>query len=312
MTILLEATTKRYTGLSTDTKPTLATKDVGSLFVETDTYRAFVWGGAAWDHIAAGGINGFNGTNFWPARIDASTHALKSITYPHSEIHGASAYYLEGHTTLADTGNYYIRLVTPNTPKWGHFTWTITSNGITYISGYEGSSGGMAGGARATIHANNRNINCWSGFHTAVGASATVLTDTNQSWTVDALIGMQIFNQTDGSSAFITDNDGTTVTVVALLGGTGNNWEQNDVYEINNSQMVVTVGMAVPTTLGLQITDTAFGGTGFKADVGGGTSRDQEIPARRNETYVTHVLSGSADNIITFHFHWYEHMAKTT
>ena len=86
--------------------------------------------------------------------------------------------------------------------------------------------------------------------------------------------------------------------------------EQDDVYEINNSQIVVTMGMAVPTALGLRIAHTAFGGTGFKEDVGGGTSRDEEIIARQNETYVMHILSGSDDNVITFHLNWYEHTDK--
>lgn len=240
--------------------------------------------------------------------IDKTTSAAITISYEHHEVHNGSSYYTEGHTTLATAGNYYLKFVTPNTTKWGHFEWTITSNGITSISAYEGSSGGMTGGARGTNHANNRNKNCWMGWQDG-GDDKTILTDSSQAWTVDALIGMQVFNQTDGSSAFITDNDATTVTAI-LAGGTDNNWDDGDVFEINNSQVVVTVGIAVPTTFGLKIADTSFGGSGFKEDVGGGTSRDNEIVTRQNETYVLHILSGSDDNIITFHLHWYEHVDK--
>lgn len=243
-------------------------------------------------------------------RINPSTNALNVIDTSHHEVHDGSKYYFEGHTTLATAGNYYLRVVTPDTTKWGHLTWQITGNGITSITLYEGSSGGMAGGASAIIHANNRNKTCWSGLHTGGNNEATVLTDSSQAWTIDALIGLQVYNQTDGSCAFITDNDATTVTVAELAGGTGNDWDTNDVYEINNSQMVGTVGMNVPTVLGLILADTSFGGSGFKADVGGGTSREDEIIKRRNETYVFHILSGSDDNIITYHVDWYEHADK--
>lgn len=61
---------------------------------------------------------------------------------------------------------------------------------------------------------------------------ATVMTDSGESFTVDALIGLIVDNVTDGSSGTITDNAATTITVAALTGGTGNNWELNDVWEV--------------------------------------------------------------------------------
>jgi hypothetical protein len=246
-------------------------------------------------------------------RIDASTNSLQTIGYEHHEIHSGSSYFTEGHATLDDqdvpaNGNLYASFVTPTGAKWGHFTWTVTSNGILDVKMYEGSSGGMAGGVRGVVHAHNRNKNCWWGIHDG-GDGQAVCSDGSQSYTPDALIGMQIFNQTDGSSSFITDNDGTDVTGV-LAGGAENDWDNGDVFEINNSQMVVTVGHAVPTTLGLLIADTAFGGTGFKADVGGGTTRSQEIIARANTTYVMHIESGTDASIVTFNLNWYEHSDK--
>jgi len=49
MTVILLHDTKRYVGLSTDTKPTLAREDAGSEFLETDTYQGFYWTGMAWN-----------------------------------------------------------------------------------------------------------------------------------------------------------------------------------------------------------------------------------------------------------------------
>jgi hypothetical protein len=241
-------------------------------------------------------------------RLDSSTHSLQTVSYEHHEIHGGSHYYIEGSTTLADTATLYAKIVAPDTGKWAHFTWQISSNGILTSNLYEIPAGGMAGGARATIHANNRNKNCWSGRQDG-GNNESVLTDSTQTWTVDALIGMQVFNQTDGSSAIITDNTATTVTAT-LAGGTDNDWDDDDVYEINNSQLVITSGVAVATDLGLLISTSKVGGTGFKADVGGESRRTDEIILKQNTTYLRSFLSGSDDNIISFKASWYEHTDK--
>lgn len=244
----------------------------------------------------------------YAARLDASTHAQEVIEYEHHEIHSGSHYYIEGHTTLNDAGTLYTKIVTPDTTKWSHFAWNIASNGILDSNFYEISTGGMTGGLRSTIHANNRNKTCWSGRHTT-GAAAAVLVDTGQAWTIDELIGLQIFNQTDGSSAIITDNDATSVTGV-LTGGTGNAWDVADVYEINNSQMIITGGVTVATDLGLMISDIEVGGAAFKADIGGESKRSDEIILKRNTTYLREFISGSDANIISFKASWYEHIDK--
>lgn len=234
---------------------------------------------------------------------DASTEAIDVIQYEHHEIHSGSHYYLEGHATLGSAGVLRVKLVTPDTAKWAHFVWSISSSlGLT-TDFYEGASGGMADGARASIHANNRNTNCWSGSHTG-GDDVAILTDSTQAWTVDALIGLQVFNQTDGSSAFITDNDATTATGV-LSGGTGNDWDTNDVYEINNSQLVVTSGVTAATTPGLLVSDS-----GWSSRSAGATDRDDEIILKSNTTYYRTFTSGAASNVVSFKASWYEHTDK--
>ena len=39
---------KHFTGLSSDTKPTLEEREAGSTFIETDTMGNFIWNGSAW------------------------------------------------------------------------------------------------------------------------------------------------------------------------------------------------------------------------------------------------------------------------
>lgn len=66
------------------------------------------------------------------------------------------------------------------------------------------------------------------------GTNAVVMTDSTQAFTVDALIGYTIVNDTDGSSGVITDNDLTTVTVASLSGGGDNQWESGDTYTLTD------------------------------------------------------------------------------
>ena len=90
-------------------------------------------------------------------RIDAVTHAIETIAYPHHEVHEGEHYYIEGYATLADAAELRVKLVTPDTTKWGHFAWSISSSGILTTEFYEGASGGMAGGSGITPLNNNRN-----------------------------------------------------------------------------------------------------------------------------------------------------------
>ncbi len=72
-----------------------------------------------------------------------------------------------------------------------------------------------------------------TGSHTG-SDGASVLTDSSQSWTVDAFAGMTICNITDGSFATITSNTATTITAT-LLGGTDNDWDTDDDYTVETA-----------------------------------------------------------------------------
>ena len=89
--------------------------------------------------------------------------------------------------------------------------------------------GAAAAGIR--IHVLTSPTNDAAGTHTA-GASATILTDAAAHWVVNRLVGLTVYNSTDGSSGVITANTVNTATVAALAGGTANAWALNDVYSI--------------------------------------------------------------------------------
>ncbi len=70
----------------------------------------------------------------------------------------------------------------------------------------------------------------FAGTHDGAG-NATVLTDTSAAFPADSLVGLVVSNTTDGSTATITANTATTVTGT-LSGGTDNDWDVSDAYEI--------------------------------------------------------------------------------
>jgi hypothetical protein len=63
------------------------------------------------------------------------------------------------------------------------------------------------------------------------GDDKALLTDSSQSWTANEFVGLTVHNITDGSSGKITANTSTTVTAT-LAGGTDNNWDDGDEFEI--------------------------------------------------------------------------------
>lgn len=102
-------------------------------------------------------MQGYNGTNWHPARIDTITRSLQTIDYAHHEIHSGSHYYIQGYLELDNTDTFYVKLVTPDTTTWSHFTFDIRSTGICTTSLDEDATGGMTGGASVTPINNNRN-----------------------------------------------------------------------------------------------------------------------------------------------------------
>lgn len=116
-------------------------------------------------------------------------------------------------SVVTTPGNITARLAAPGeiggtTPAAGNFT-TLSASGII---------NGLTEPRLLT--------NC-EGSHDST-TSATVMTDSGESLTVDAYIGMTIYNTTDGSHGTVIDNAATTITVAALTGGTDNQWENGD------------------------------------------------------------------------------------
>lgn len=81
-----------------------------------------------------------------------------------------------------------------------------------------------------------RLVDAYTGEHTGSdGASA--LTDANQSFKTNELVGYKLFNKTDGSSGTVTANTATVVTAT-LSGGTGDDWDEDDEYIIQKPSAI--------------------------------------------------------------------------
>src|SRR6185436_6643040 len=72
----------------------------------------------------------------------------------------------------------------------------------------------------------------WTGTQDG-GTSSTVLTDGSETFTSKVIAGDKVYNLTDNSSGTVTSVSGSTVTMSGgLTGGTDNQWENGDKYEL--------------------------------------------------------------------------------
>ncbi len=102
-------------------------------------------------------------------------------------------------------------------------------------------------------------LNDISGTHDGAN-DASVLSDSGLSLGVNDLVGAYLFNTTDGSFGAITANTATTITAT-LAGGTENDWDTGDAYEV---RFLVTDVSDETFSIGVD-------STGFSAYTSGGT-----------------------------------------
>lgn len=239
--------------------------------------------------------------------IDAATEVIEQINYEHHEIHSNSHYFIEDYTTLNDTDTLDFCIETDDSDKWVHLILAFEGTGLTTLDIYEGATTN-SDGTLVVQRANNR-AKTYGGSHTA-GTSATVMTDSTASFPVDGLIGWKIYNITDGSYGIVTDNDATTVTVASLTGGTDNDWDTGDDYEINRSLTIVKADCTV-TDVGIRLGGLSGGdASNPNRGVPGGQSRDKEFVLRPNTKYIFRFTSGANGNILSYVGEWYEHTDK--
>lgn len=245
--------------------------------------------------------------------VDRNTNTLQMTTAEHSEIHDNYHYVIEDFQSgnFENTNVLDFCFKTANSLKKANMVFSFEAVGSAQLDIYEAATVTADTGALIVQRGNNRS-KCYVGGHSEVSASATIMTDGNASFTPDALIGWKIYNVTDGSFGIITDNDATTVTVSALTGGSGNNWETGDKYEINTSLTEVRLNSTI-TDVGHRLGGQSGGdATNPNQGVPGGSDRDKELVLRPDTWYVLRFTSGVNGNVLTYDFEWYERSDKNT
>ena len=70
-------------------------------------------------------------------RIDASTNSLQTVDYEHHEIHSGSHYFVVGYQDLSINEVLDFTWQMPDTAKWIHWTWKISTESETLWQVYE-------------------------------------------------------------------------------------------------------------------------------------------------------------------------------
>jgi hypothetical protein len=72
------------------------------------------------------------------ARMDASTHSMQTISHDHHEIHAGNAFTVAA-TTVCDTTTVKWQITTPDSTRYTHLVFTLTSTGEATFLVTEGS-----------------------------------------------------------------------------------------------------------------------------------------------------------------------------
>ena len=193
-----ESTIKNYSGLSTETKPTIAAGNAvpnGSRWREVDTAKVFHFNFADDTWYQSGNV------------VDSATHALTTITYAHHEIHGGRSFtaHFDNTTTNDNDHRTAIGFQVSNTERWPHITIEITASHPAEFSLIEAPTIDLADGTEIVIYNRDRN-------------------STNKSTILDLAnpqVAGNVTTYTEAQIAAATFSGGTTIAHLYIVGGGG-------------------------------------------------------------------------------------------
>lgn len=93
---------------------------------------------------------------------------------------------------------------------------------------------------------------------TATEDHATILTDANNTFKPNVLVGFTIYNDTDHSSGAITANGEHTITVVELTGGSLNVWTTGDSYRVADALGIQPYQISFVHNIELELVGNGF------------------------------------------------------
>lgn len=113
----------------------------------------------------------------WRDAFDRSTHGVIVVDYPHHEIHGGSSFASSGTVDLGSGGTINVHVKTPNSTKYSHLTFGVSTELEAAVNIYEGfAPSGTADGGTPGVAVSvwNRNRNSSTANTTLVYSGATV------------------------------------------------------------------------------------------------------------------------------------------
>jgi len=146
-------------------------------------------------------------TTVQDVRVDAATHSLQVISYPHHELHAGSAFTCQYNNDVTNIGEMTaIGFNTADTTKWLHMVISASSTGGGTVAFYENPSVDNGEGTALVIYNRNRNSATLSTM-TSVEASPVANKATS-------------YNETQAAGANITT---TTALMFKAIGTGGKN-----------------------------------------------------------------------------------------
>ena len=198
MADFFEQAINNYSGLSTETKPTIAAGNNvpnGSRWREVDTAKVFHY-------------NRSNDTWYLAERtIDASTHATTTIEYEHHEIHGGRSFtaHFDNMTTNDNDHRSAIGFQVSNTARWPHMTIEISASYPAEFFLIEAPTIDLADGTEIVIYNRDRN-----------STNASTILDL-----ANPQVAGKVTTYTEAQIAAATFSGGTTLVHQFLVGGGG-------------------------------------------------------------------------------------------
>ena len=191
-----ETVVKNYSGLSTETKPTIAAGNA-------------VPNGSRWREVDTGLTHHFNLANdTWyktPPLADDATHALTTIEYEHHEIHGGRSFtaHFDNTTTNDNSHRSAIGFQVSNTTRWPHITVEVAASHPAQFSLIEAPTIDLAAGTEIVIYNRDRN-----------STNASTILDL-----ANPQVAGKVTTYTEAQIAAATFSGGTTIAHLYLVGG---------------------------------------------------------------------------------------------
>jgi len=163
-----------------------------------------------------------NDQNYQTFRVDPSTHAIKTIDYPHAEIHGGNLFLASRWDTLASADTIAIAMTTPDSEKEQHSEWEIYGSGAVTLDLFRNVTSYTGGTATTPMNLNDRSDN--TSVVTTLAGSDGVLVDplviTGGTSTTLASIGSGNKGSSDGGSRheFILAKNEITIFRITAVG----------------------------------------------------------------------------------------------